>query len=145
MTSMFAVVDSAIDVVALEAATRTDACGAVVTFSGIVRERADDGRGVNGLSYEAYEPMALAEFELIAGETRDRFGDVRIAIVHRVGALRIGDVAVAVVAACPHRAQAFDACKYAIDEVKRRAPVWKKEHYLEGDGEWISNDCGGHA
>ena len=145
MIAQFAVVDSAIDVAALESATRSDACGAVVTFSGIVRERADDGRGVNGLSYEAYEPMALAEFALIADEARERCGDVRIAIVHRVGELRIGDIAVVVVAASPHRAQAFDACEYAIDEVKRRAPIWKKEHYLEGDGEWISNDCGAHG
>jgi len=145
MSGMFAIVEDTIDTSALEAATRTDACGAVVTFYGIVRERADDGRGVNGLSYEAYEPMAVIEFETIAKEARERFGDVRIAVVHRVGALRIGDVAVAVVAACPHRAQAFDACEYAIDEVKRRAPIWKKEHYLEGDGEWISNDCGHHG
>jgi molybdopterin synthase catalytic subunit len=110
--------------------------GGVVTFLGIVRERADDGRPVRGLSYEAFEPMAVREFEAIANEARVAFGEVRLAIVHRIGDLAIGEISVAVVAAAAHRAAAFDACKYAIDQLKVRAPIWKKEHYIDGDAEW---------
>lgn len=115
-----------------------------MTFLGVVRERADDGRAVTGLSYEAFEPMAIRTFETIAGEARERFGDVRLAIVHRVGDLVIGDVAVAVVAAAVHREAAFAACSYAIDELKQRAPIWKKEHYADGVSEWKVNACGSH-
>src|SRR5690348_10347538 len=86
----------------------------VVTFIGIVRDRADDGRPVAGLSYEAFEPMALASFESIAAEARDRFGTVHVAIVHRIGELSAGEIAVAVVVAAAHRDAAFDACRYCI-------------------------------
>jgi molybdopterin synthase catalytic subunit len=110
--------------------------GGVVTFLGIVRGDADDGRAVSALCYEAHEAMALEEFAAIAGEARERFGDVRIAIVHRVGDVRIGEIAVAVLAAAAHRAEAFDACEYAIDELKRRAPIWKKERYADGGDAW---------
>lgn len=131
-----------IDVAELENRVRTDACGAVVTFAGIVRERSDDGRAVTGLSYEAHEAMAAAEFSRIADEARERFGPCEIAIVHRTGDLRIGEVAVAVVVASAHRGAAFDACEYVIDELKSRAPIWKKEHYSDGgDSTWKQNDC----
>jgi molybdopterin synthase catalytic subunit len=110
--------------------------GGVVTFLGIVRGDADDGRAVSTLWYEAHEPMALEEFAAIAGEARERFGDVRIAIVHRVGDVGVGEIAVAVLAAAAHRAEAFDACEYAIDELKRRAPIWKKERYADGGDAW---------
>jgi molybdopterin synthase catalytic subunit len=125
----------------LTAAVRDDVFGAVVSFLGIVRERADDGRLVHGLEYEAYDAMALAEFETIAGEAYQRFGDVRLAIVHRTGYLKVGEIAVAVVVGSPHRGAAFDACEYAIDEVKSRAPIWKKELYADGDERWKSNAC----
>ncbi len=138
---MFAVVREPIDAGALAQRVRTDACGAAVTFAGVVREWSDDDRRVNGLSYEAHEAMALAEFERIAGEARERFGPCEIAVMHRVGELQIGEVAVAVAVASPHRAEAFDACEYVIDELKARAPIWKKEHYVDGSGEWIANDC----
>jgi molybdopterin synthase catalytic subunit len=134
-------VREAIDPRAVEAAVRTDACGGVVSFLGVVRERSDDLRPVTGLSYEAYESMALAEFEVIAEEARARFGDVRLAMVHRVGDLVIGDIAVVVCAASPHRGDAFKACEYSIDELKARAAIWKKEHYADGAGEWKSNTC----
>jgi sulfur-carrier protein adenylyltransferase/sulfurtransferase len=134
---MFAITRDAIDPRAVEASVQGDAQGGVVTFLGIVRQRASDGREVSGLSYEAYDEMAVAEFERLAKEVRDRYGAVELAIVHRVGDLRIGDIAVAVVAASAHRAAAFDACEYAIDELKQRAPIWKKEHYVEGDAAWI--------
>ena len=137
----FAVVRTPIDAAAIESAVRSRTCGATVTFTGIVRERADDGRNVTGLSYEAYEDMAVSEFERIAGEAQERFGACRIAVVHRVGELAVGDVAVAVVAASEHRALAFDACRYVIDELKSRAPIWKQEHYADGASEWKQNDC----
>ena len=130
-----------IDTRELEAAVRDDECGGIVTFLGVVRNRANDGRDVGGLEYEAHEAMALAQFETIASEVRERFPGVRLAIVHRTGALAVGDIAVAVCAAAPHRAEAFDACEYAIDELKARAPIWKKERYTDGSGEWVANAC----
>jgi molybdopterin synthase catalytic subunit len=133
------IVDEKIDVGALEAAVRCDRCGGVVTFAGIVRERSDDGRPVTGLYYEAFEPMAIAEFETIAAEAQARFGALAVAIVHRVGALAIGDVAVAIAVSAEHREAAFDACKYTIDELKRRAQIWKKELYADGSEQWKPN------
>jgi molybdopterin synthase catalytic subunit len=137
--SLFAIVRDPIDPRTLEAAVWSEACGGVVIFLGVVRERAGDGRAVNGLTYEAHEAMALAEFATIAREVSGKFTGVRLGIVHRIGELRVGEVAVAVCAAAPHRAQAFDACRYAIDEVKARAAIWKKERYADGAGEWVSN------
>lgn len=138
---MFAVVSGPIDMHMLAGGVRTDACGAVVTFAGVVRERSDDDRPVTGLSYEAHVEMAAAEFERIAAEARERFGPCEIAVLHRIGDLRIGDIAVGVAVASAHRALAFDACEYTIDELKSRAPIWKKEHYADGTGEWKENDC----
>ena len=108
---------------------------------GVVRDHAHDGRAVTGLSYEAHEAMALGEFAVIASEVGERYPGVRLGIVHRIGDLRIGEIAVAVCAASPHRAQAFDACRYAIDELKARALIWKKEHYTDGTGDWVANEC----
>lgn len=138
---MYRVVRDTIDPRVLERAAGAEDGdrGGIVTFLGIVRNRADDERPVKGLWYEAFEPMAAAEFERIAGEARVRFGDVRIAIVHRIGALAAGEIAVAVVAAAAHRKSAFDACEYTIDELKRRAPIWKKERYADGSETWKSN------
>ncbi|HEY5341314.1 MAG TPA: molybdenum cofactor biosynthesis protein MoaE [Candidatus Aquilonibacter sp.] len=136
-----AIVREPIDPRALEAQVRSDACGGVVTFLGLVRERAGDGRSVDGLSYEAHEAMALAEFTTIADEVTQRHPQMRLGVIHRIGELRIGDVAVAVCAASPHRAEAFEACQYAIDQLKARAPIWKKEHYADGSDEWIDNRC----
>ena len=106
-----------------------------------MRERSDDGRAVTGLSYQAHEAMAVAEFERIAAEARERFGPCTVAAVHRVGDLRIGEVAVVVAVGSAHRAAAFAACAYAIDELKSRAAIWKKEHYTDGSGVWIANAC----
>lgn len=139
---MYELTTRAIDVEALERRVRSQACGALVTFRGVVRERSDDGRRVRGLAYEAHEAMARSEFERIASEARERFGPCEIAILHRTGDLRIGEVAVAVVVASVHRAAAFDACEYVIDELKRRAPIWKKEQYADGsEGVWKQNAC----
>jgi molybdopterin synthase catalytic subunit len=141
---MFAIVRAPIDPVRLDAGVRDDVFGAIVTFLGIVRERADDGRKVHGLEYEAHEAMAIAEFEKVASEAYERFADVRLTIVHRVGRLEVGEIAVAVIAGSPHRGAAFDACEYAIDEVKSRAPIWKKELYADGEERWKANACTPH-
>jgi molybdopterin synthase catalytic subunit len=120
---------SAIDLATLHAARPAD--GAVCLFAGVVRDH-NDGRLVRHLDYEAYEEMALAELRSIESEVRRRWpvGDVRI--VHRLGRLEIGDVSVVVVIASPHRAQAFEACRHAIDTLKRTVPIWKKEFYADG-------------
>jgi molybdopterin synthase catalytic subunit len=132
---VFAIVRDPIDLRALERVVRPSD-GGVATFLGIVRETADDGRPVTGLWYEAFDAMAIREFETIASEACERFGDVSLAIVHRVGELRVGDVSVAVLAAAMHRAAAFDACRYAIDQLKHRATIWKQERYADGDAAW---------
>lgn len=137
--ALFAIVRDPIDPRTLEAAVWSEACGGVAMFLGVVRDRASDGRPVTGLNYEAHEAMALAEFAEITGEVSAKYAGVRLGIVHRVGELRVGEIAVAVCAASPHRAQAFDACRYAIDELKTRASIWKKERYADGTGDWVSN------
>ena len=136
---MHRIVTEPIDVSSIEASARSPSYGGVVTFLGVVRDRADDGAAVVGLEYEAHEAMALAEFSAIEGEAHARFGDVRVAVAHRIGALKVGDVAVAVCVAAAHRAAAFDACEYVIDELKRRAPIWKKELYAAGAAQWKAN------
>jgi molybdopterin synthase catalytic subunit len=128
-----------IDCASLAEQIRTDACGAVITFEGVVRELSDDDRVVDGLSYETYPAMALEEMHKIAQEAIERFGPCEIAIVHRFGDLSIGETSVAVVVAAPHRGPAFDACEYAIDELKARVEIWKKEHYVDGDASWREN------
>ena len=138
---MFRIVREPIDPRALETAIRAGD-GGVVTFLGIVRDADDDGKPVSALEYEAFEPMALREFESIASEARERFGDVRVAIVHRVGDVRVGEIAVAVLASAAHRGAAFEACRYAIDELKRRAPIWKKERYADGSARWRATNPG---
>ncbi len=138
---MFRIQREPIEPRALETAVLSDATGGVVTFLGVVRNRANDGREVTGLEYEAHEAMALAEFETIANEVREQFPGARLAIAHRIGALNVGETAVVVCAAAEHRGEAFDACEYAIDELKARAPIWKKERYTDGGGEWIANAC----
>lgn len=137
---MFAIVSEAINVRAVAAALEAKSAGGIVTFVGIVRGHADDGRAVLGLRYEAFEPLALAEFEAIGREARDEYGVLAIAIVHRIGSLCVGEVAVAVAVAAEHRGAAFDACEYAIDELKRRAQIWKKELYADGDAQWKRNE-----
>jgi len=131
--------EAPLDVAALEAAVRSDAMGGLVTFVGYVRERSDDDRPVTGLSYEAHRDLALEVMRAIGAEASTKFGACRVAIAHRIGSLALGDAAVAIVAASIHRAAAFDACEYAIDELKQRVPIWKKEHYRDGDASWREN------
>jgi molybdopterin synthase catalytic subunit len=130
----------ALDAEALVRAVKTDAHGAVVTFLGTTRETSPgDPRPVEALDYEAYDAMALAEMRAIAAETRKRFGPLGIAMVHRTGRVALGEPSVAVVVAAPHRGAAFDACRYAIDALKSRVPVWKRERYRDGGTAWIAN------
>ena len=130
----------AIDAEALVRAVKTDAHGGVVTFLGTTRETSPgDPRPVEALDYEAYDAMALAEMRAIAAETRERFGPLGIAMVHRTGRVVLGEPSVAVVVAAPHRGAAFDACRYAIDALKSRVPVWKREQYRDGGTAWIAN------
>lgn len=131
---------NAIDADALVAAVKTKAHGAVVTFLGTTRETSPgDPRPVAALEYEAYEAMALAEMEAIAREAEAHFGPLGIAMVHRTGRVALGEPSVAVVVAAPHRGKAFDACRYAIDALKARVAVWKREIYRDGDAAWIAN------
>ncbi len=145
MAALLRVTAEPIDPRALEALVRGDDCGAVATFIGVVRDCSDDGRSVTRLSYEAYETMAREEFARIAGEAKARFGTCTIAVAHRVGDLRVGDVAVVVAVASRHRDVAFDACRYTIDALKQRAPIWKKEHYADGGSDWRENRCAEQA
>ena len=109
--------------------------GAVTSFLGLVRDH-QAGRRVTRLEYSAYAPMAEAECARILSEAEARW-PVRIALEHRIGALDIGDAAVAVAAAGAHREEAFAACRFVIEEVKRRVPIWKKEFYADGTLEWV--------
>ena len=136
---MFAITREPIDVEAVAASVRALGFGGVVTFVGLVRDRADDGAQVDGLEYEAHAGMALDTFERIAQRLRERYGELNVAIVHRDGALRVGEVAVAVAVAAPHRKEAFAACAEAIDALKSEAPIWKKERYRDGSGRWREN------
>ncbi|HSH45638.1 MAG TPA: molybdenum cofactor biosynthesis protein MoaE [Longimicrobiales bacterium] len=110
--------------------------GAVLLFLGTVRDHAD-GLPVERLSYEAYGPMAERVLGTIAREAADRLGTPRLAVVHRVGDLEIGDVSVAIAASSPHRAESFDAVRYVIEEIKKRLPVWKHEHRPGGEARWV--------
>ncbi|MBD0334417.1 MAG: molybdenum cofactor biosynthesis protein MoaE [Cyanobacteria bacterium Co-bin13] len=112
--------------------------GAVVVMSGMVRDNTD-GQPVVALEYQAYEPMALAVFKQIAAEIRQTWPDVgRVVIHHRTGRLTVGEISVLVAVGCPHRSEAFAACKYAIDTLKHNAPIWKKEHWADGSTSWVS-------
>jgi len=116
-------------------ATRPD-CGALALFLGTSRDH-HEGRRVAGLAYEAYEPMALAALAAIEREAAQRFAIAACAIVHRLGEVPIGEASVAVVVAAGHRGAAFDACRWAMDELKRTVPIWKKERYAEGGEGWV--------
>jgi molybdopterin synthase catalytic subunit len=136
---MIELVETPIDLHVLYERVRKDAFGAVVVFVGVVRSRSDDDRAVTGLSYEAYRDLAVGEMEIIAAEVRARFNPCEIAMQHRTGELQIGEPSVAVAVGTAHRAQAFEACRYAIDELKKRVPIWKKEHYASGETQWREN------
>jgi len=134
---MFRITDQPIDTASLRDTLTHDGSGGYVSFEGWVRDH-HEGRRVTGLEYEAYEALAVSEGAKIVAEAKEKFGAARVACVHRVGSLAIGDMAVWVGASAPHRDEAFAACRYVIDEVKLRVPVWKKEHYVEGESSWVN-------
>jgi molybdopterin synthase catalytic subunit len=111
--------------------------GACVTFEGRVRS-ANQGRVVRSLDYEAYAPLARKEGEKVMREVREKFDVLGALCVHRTGSLALGDLAVWVAVTAIHRATAFEACRFVIDEMKARLPIWKKEHYADGATEWIN-------
>jgi molybdopterin synthase catalytic subunit len=113
------------------------ACGGYAAFEGWVRDYSD-GRSVLRLEYEAFAPLAEREGERILDEACQHFGVTRVRCAHRVGSLAIGELAVWVGVSAGHRGEAFDACRYIIDEVKHRVPVWKKEYYQDGDSGWVN-------
>jgi len=131
-----AIVHAPIDVSALVARASHERVGAVSVFIGTVRDL-NDGREVSGMEYEAYEGMAERELHAIATEADVRFPGVRLVIEHRVGHLTLGDASVVIVAAHMHRAPALDAARYVIEALKVRVPIWKREHYVDGDRQWI--------
>jgi sulfur-carrier protein adenylyltransferase/sulfurtransferase len=126
-----------LDVASLSAQLRDPACGGYASFEGWVRNH-NEGQPVTRLEYEAFEPLAVKEAERIMAEAVQRFGIEHAACVHRIGDLAIGDLAVWVGASARHRHEAFLACRYIIDEVKHRVPIWKKEHYQNGNTGWVN-------
>ena len=126
---MVRLVREPIDVTALHGSTPVD--GAVCVFVGVVRAE-NGGRAVRHLEYESYEEMALHQMEGLEAEVRLRWPASELRMIHRLGRLEIGEASVAVAVSTPHRAQAFEACRFAIDTLKRTVPIWKKEFYEDG-------------
>ena len=117
------------------AAVRDDAAGGTTVFVGTVRD-VDGGRGVDRLGYTAH-PSAEDTLRAVVESVAERFPTVALAAVHRVGDLAVGDIAVVVAAACPHRGEAFDAARTLIDELKATVPIWKEQHFCDGGTEWV--------
>lgn len=136
MTIAARLVREPIDASALVARVSRPANGAVLLFIGVVRE-VNDGREVSGIEYSAYEPMAARELSDIASEAADRFGVTDIAVEHRLGELALEEASVGIAVAHRHRAEAYDASRWIIEEIKRRVPIWKREHYADGTREWV--------
>ncbi len=128
-----------IDTAPLRTRLLHDSAGAFAAFEGWVRNH-NEGRPVDGLRYEAYVALAEAEGERIVQEALDRFGAIDACCVHRIGDLAIGDLAVWVGVGAAHRGAAFDTCRWIIDEVKSRVPIWKHERYADGDADWLHPD-----
>ena len=142
MTSLAALVREPIDSLQVIRAVSTPANGAVLLFLGAVRQ-VNDGRDVTGIDYAAYESMAQRELDAIVAEGVARFGTSDVAIVHRLGELSVEDVSVAIAVGHPHRDTAYAFSRWVIEELKRRVPIWKREHYVDGTREWV--DPSGHA
>jgi len=126
-----------LDALALRRSLQDPACGGYAAFEGWVRNL-NEGREVRRLEYEAFESLAVREGERIIDEARSQFGVTNARCVHRIGDLPLGEIAVWVGVSAPHRDEAFRACRYIIDEVKHRVPIWKKEHYVDGDSGWVN-------
>ena len=134
-------VERELDPVALLREVESLASGAAVLFVGTVREL-NDGRPVTGIDYTAYPAMAERELRAIAAEAAERWATRHVVVEHRVGTLELGETSIAIAVSHPHRAQAFEAARYVIEEVKRRVPIWKREHYADGTREWVDPTAG---
>ncbi len=136
---MIEIVETAIDHAALTERVRHNNAGAVCTFLGTVREMTG-ARQTSSLDYEAYPEMALRKMAELEEEARRRWPILEVALVHRVGHLDLGEISVVVAVSCPHRHQAFDACRWLIDTLKDVVPIWKKETWADGTEEWVHPD-----
>jgi len=136
------IVDHAIDPAAVLAGCSSPEDGACVLFLGVVRNH-NDGHAVVSVEYEAYQEMAEKTLEAIAGEAGDQFETDRITVLHRVGDLEVGEVATAIAVSTPHRAEAYEASRFIIEEIKRRLPIWKRERYPGGEGGWTKGHIPG--
>lgn len=128
--------ESEIDYVRLVEATRSIQTGAVVLFLGTVRELSE-GKSVESLFYEAYQPMAEKQLAKVVSDARAKWPLDDCRVVHRHGRLELGDIAVAVVASSAHRAEAFEAARWVMDEIKKSVPIWKRETYIDREATWV--------
>jgi molybdopterin synthase catalytic subunit len=138
---MIEITEATIDHAALTEGVRSNGAGAVCTFLGTVRELTGSRRTVS-LTYEAYAEMALKKLAELEDEARRRWPIIELAMVHRVGQLDLGEVSVVVAVSCPHRQDAFEACRWLIDTLKEVVPIWKKEIWADGTEEWVHPGLG---
>jgi len=136
---MFRIVSEPIDPRTVEEAVAHSGAGALCVFHGVVRDHSQ-GKRVTHLEYEAYPPMAEKVLTQIGDEIAERWPGTRVAITHRVGRLEVGETSVVIAVSSPHRAEAFEACRYAIEELKARVPIWKKEFAEDGEY-WVEGDA----
>ncbi len=145
VAEMIEITTDTIDAAKLKDALSNPGAGGFCAFEGWVRN-SNDGHEVERLEYEAYEPLAIAEGNKVLAEAQQRFPFLEARCVHRTGLLEIGDLAVWVGVASAHRNEAFKACRFIIDELKVRLPIWKKEHYVGGDSGWVNCErCAQHG
>lgn len=143
--SDFLITHETINVQAFRQRLLDPSCGAYVQFDGWVRDH-NEGQPVLRLEYEVYEPLAVKEGQRIIDEARARFGIENALAVHRGGLMELGEAAVVVGVSAPHRGEAFDACRFIIDQAKVRLPIWKKEYYASGKAEWVNcQHCARHG
>ena len=143
--SDFQITSEPIDLQAFRQQLLDTSCGAYVQFDGWVRDH-NEGQAVLRLEYEVYEPLAVKEGRRIIEEAREKFGVENAFAVHRSGLMGLSEAAVVVGVSSPHRSEAFDACRYIIDQAKVRLPIWKKEHYTSGKSEWVNcQRCAEHG
>jgi molybdopterin synthase catalytic subunit len=138
----FSIGPEPIDPSVLKARLEASSAGACVSFEGWVRN-VNDGEAVDALEYESHAAIAVAEGNKVLAEASEQFDVAAVSCVHRIGLLAIGDCAVWVGVSAGHRGAAFDACRYVIDEIKHRLPIWKKEHYQSGASGWVNCATGG--
>ena len=136
MTSLASLVRAPIDPMAVIRAVSSPANGAVLLFLGAVRQ-VNEGRAVTGIDYAAYEAMAQRELESIVTEASSRLATCDVAVQHRLGELGVEDVSVAIAVGHAHRDAAYAVSRFVIEELKRRVPIWKREHYADGTREWV--------